>query len=72
MSAERTKQDDREETAKGPKEFAALCESMMSAEPGPGCCGSQMREMMSRFMANPPDQHSAPKSGAQAEEGEGS
>jgi hypothetical protein len=72
MSARRTKEDDREEAAKGPNDFAALCESMMSAESGPGCCGSQMRDMMSRFMANFPDQDTAPKSDAQGAEGAGS
>ena len=51
MSGKDTKEKGREEAkAEGPQGFAEMCCRMMPGEM-PDCCGPQMREMMSRCMA---------------------
>jgi hypothetical protein len=51
MSTKRTREKRTEESkAEAPQGFAEMCSQMMSGEM-PDCCGPQMREMMSRWMA---------------------
>jgi hypothetical protein len=46
-----TKEKDKQEAeCEGSQGFAGMCGQMMSAET-PGCCGPEMRGMMSRWMA---------------------
>lgn len=59
MSTKQTKEEDQEAT-QGPRSFAELCESMMTAGKGEPC-GGRMQEMMSRCMAGFPDEEKEPK-----------
>jgi len=52
MSNECNEEGGQEAATSGPKGFAEMCASMMSAKPGEGC-ESRMREMMSRCVPNP-------------------
>jgi bacterioferritin-associated ferredoxin len=51
MSDKNTKEKGRDEaTTEGRQDFAEMCRTMMSGETS-GCCGPEMRTMMSRMMA---------------------